>query len=53
MEKEIYNSDDEALKEKVNLILVKLLFKILYDKNSITKKEFEIISNKINRTSNY
>ena len=53
MEKEIYNIDDERFKQRANLILVKLLFKILYNKNSITKKEFEIISNQINRTSNY
>ena len=42
---------DEKLKEQVNLTMVKILFKILYQQNKISKKEFDSLIRNANRTS--
>lgn len=41
---------DEKLKEQVNLTMVKILFKILYQQNKISKKEFDSLIRNANRT---
>ena len=41
---------DEKLKEQVNLTMVKILFKILYQQNKISKKEFDSLIKNANRT---
>jgi hypothetical protein len=38
-------------KEELNLTMVKMLFKILYKTNKISKKEFESLMKNANRTS--
>lgn len=42
---------DNQAKEQANLTMVKMLFKILYKKNQITKKEFESLISNADRTS--
>lgn len=42
---------NEKKKNELNLTMVKILFKILYQTNKITKKEFESLINNANRNS--
>ena len=42
---------EEKEKVELNLTMAKMLFKILYKKNKITKKEFESLIKNANRTS--
>ena len=54
MDSEIKNPPfelDKQAKEQANLTMVKMLFKILYKKNQITKKEFESLISNADRTS--
>lgn len=41
---------DEQSKEQLNLTMVKILFKILYQQNKISKKEFDSLIKNANRT---
>lgn len=41
---------DEQSKEQLNLTMVKILFKILYQQNKISKKEFDSLIRNANRT---
>lgn len=41
---------EEKIKEELNLTMVKMLFKILYKTNKISKKEFESLMRNANRT---
>lgn len=53
MNKEIKNPPfelDEQSKEQLNLTMVKILFKILYQQNKISKKEFDSLIRNANRT---
>ena len=53
MNKENMNSPfelNEQVQEQINLTMVKMLFKILYQTNKITKKEFESLINNADRT---
>ncbi|MDY5058903.1 MAG: hypothetical protein SPF04_05505 [Bacilli bacterium] len=42
---------EDKTKEELNLTMVKMLFKILYKTNKISKKEFESLMKNANRTS--
>lgn len=42
---------NKDVKDELNLTMVKILFKILYKTNQITKKEFESLINNADRTS--
>ena len=42
---------EEKTKDELNLTMVKMIFKILYRKNKITKKEFDSLIKNADRTS--